>query len=123
MRRRTTLALLAGGAVAPACARSRPDPRLRVPLASVPESGRAVVEHAGEPIELQRTGCVLHARSLVCSHYGCRVEWQPERSRYACPCHQGEFDAEGRPVSGPPTRPLRTIPVSVSGGIALVGER
>jgi Rieske Fe-S protein len=122
VRRRSTFAALGGAALGLACERARPDRRLRVALASVPMGGRAVFEHAGEPVELRRTELGVHARSLLCSHYGCRVEWQPEPRRYVCPCHQGTFDADGRPVSGPPIRPLRAIPVVLSGETALVGE-
>jgi cytochrome b6-f complex iron-sulfur subunit len=113
---------MAGGALAFACGETKPDRRLRVPLASVPAGGRAVFEHAGEPSELSRSPAGLRARSLLCSHYGCRVEWQAERRQYVCPCHQGTFDADGRPVAGPPTKALRAIPVAVSGDTALVGE-
>jgi Rieske Fe-S protein len=122
VRRRSTLAVLGSAALGLACERPRPDRRLRVALASVPMGGRAVFEHAGEPVELRRTQRGVHARSLLCSHYGCRVEWQSARAQYVCPCHQGMFDADGRPVSGPPTRPLRAIPVVISGETALVGE-
>jgi cytochrome b6-f complex iron-sulfur subunit len=122
MRRRSTLAALGSAARGHACEQPRPDRRLRVPVAAVPAGGRAVFEHGGEPVELRRTAGGVHARSLLCSHYGCRVEWQPERRQYVCPCHQGTFDADGRPVSGPPIRPLRTIPVALSGETALVGE-
>jgi cytochrome b6-f complex iron-sulfur subunit len=113
---------MAGGALALACPRALPDRRLRVPLSSVPAGGRLVLEHAGEPVELSRSAAGLRARSLLCSHYGCRVEWQAEQRQYVCPCHQGTFDADGRPVGGPPTKPLRAVPLAVSGDTALVGE-
>jgi len=81
-----------------------------------------VVDQGGGPVELVRSGTGVAARSLLCSHYGCRVSWRPERSQYVCACHQGAFDAEGRPVSGPPTRPLREVAVVVEGDDVLVGE-
>jgi cytochrome b6-f complex iron-sulfur subunit len=120
--RRSTLAALGCAALGLACERPRPDRRLRVALASLPAGGRAVFEHLGEPVEVRRTDGSVQARSLLCSHYGCRVQWQAGRGQYLCPCHQGTFDADGRPVSGPPTRPLRAIPVALSGETALVGE-
>ena len=119
MKRRTSLALL-GTAAAAAC--GEPDRRARVPLSNLPAGGRVVIEHAGEAIELQRTVAGVVARSLTCSHYGCRVEWQPDRRLYVCACHQGMFDPEGHPFSGPPTRPLRSIAVVQSGDAVLVGE-
>ena len=81
-----------------ACARTEPpDRRTRVALARVDAAGRLEIEHLGEPAELRRTERGIEARSLLCSHFGCRVEWQQEAARYRCPCHEGLFDAEGRP--------------------------
>ncbi|HVO09569.1 MAG TPA: Rieske 2Fe-2S domain-containing protein [Vicinamibacteria bacterium] len=121
MRRRLTLALLGASPLALACG-APPDRRLRVPLATLSTGGRRVVDHGGEPVELLRTETGVVARSLLCSHYGCRVSWRPERSQYVCACHQGAFDAEGRPVAGPPTRPLRPVAAAVEGDAVLVGE-
>jgi Rieske Fe-S protein len=124
--RRRTLALLGAGLPAAALACARPEPpdrRVRVPLALLDAEGRVEVEYAGEPAEVVRTDSGLAARSLLCSHFGCRVQWQPKAGRYHCPCHEGVFDREGRPVAGPPTRPLRALPVEVSGRDILLGER
>jgi Rieske Fe-S protein len=110
--------------VALGCApREPPDRRLRLPLASLDPGGRLEIEYGGEPAEVVREGTGVLARSLLCSHFGCRVEWQAAAERYRCPCHEGIFDREGRPVSGPPTRPLRLLPVEVAGQDILVGER
>jgi Rieske Fe-S protein len=96
---------------------------VRVPLASLDSAGRLEVEYAGQPAEVVRTASGLVAHSLLCSHFGCRVQWRAEARRYDCPCHGGAFDREGRPVAGPPTRPLRTLPIEVAGRDILVGER
>jgi Rieske Fe-S protein len=124
--RRRALALCGAGLPAAVLACARPEPpdrRVRVPLASLRPGVRLEVEYAGEPAEVVRTGSGLAARSLLCSHFGCRVQWQPEAERYRCPCHEGTFDRDGQPVSGPPTRPLRALPVEVAGRDILVGER
>jgi Rieske Fe-S protein len=124
--RRRALRLCGAGlpAASLACARREPpDRRTRVALALLESSDRVGIEVLGEPAELVRTPRGIEARSLLCSHFGCRVEWQPERERYHCPCHQGEFDRDGRPLAGPPTQPLRAIPTEVSGRDILVGER
>jgi len=125
-RRRRALVLCSVGlpAAALACARAEPpDRRVRVPLAGLEAAGRLEIAYSGEPAEVVRTGSRVVARSLLCSHFGCRVQWQPEAGRYACPCHGGIFDREGRPVAGPPTRPLRVLPTEVAGRDILVGER
>jgi cytochrome b6-f complex iron-sulfur subunit len=42
------------------------------------------------------------ALSSVCPHLGCRVHWESQNDRFFCPCHNGAFDRDGKPVSGPP---------------------
>jgi Rieske Fe-S protein len=44
--------------------------------------------------------------SSTCTHLACNVIWRKEKQMFECPCHSGYFDANGRPVSGPPSRPL-----------------
>jgi cytochrome b6-f complex iron-sulfur subunit len=124
-RRRTLVLLAAGGPASAVLACAPPPPpdrRVRLPLASLPEGGRTEVEYAGEPTEVVRTGAGVVARSLLCSHFGCRVEWRPAERRYYCPCHGGLFDAEGRPLAGPPNRPLRPVRADVVGADVLIGE-
>jgi Rieske Fe-S protein len=121
MRRRESLGLVAGAALAQACGKSK-DPRVRVALAELPSGSRTVVAYAGEPVEVVHGPSGVSARSLLCTHFGCRVAWDAARERYRCPCHEGWFDAEGRPLSGPPTRPLRAVRVVVERDTALVGE-
>jgi Rieske Fe-S protein len=126
LARRRALALVGVGlpGVALGCApREPPDRRVRVPLASLDARGRVEVEYAGNPAEVVRTASGVVARSLLCSHFGCRVQWEAAKERYHCPCHEGVFDAEGQPVAGPPTRPLRALPAEVAGRDILVGER
>ena len=96
-------------------------PRLRVPLTDLPESGRTVHRLGPDPVELLREGDRVTARSLICTHQGCEVAWRPDEREYFCPCHHGRFDAEGRPIYGPPSRPLRTLPVRVEDGTVIVG--
>ena len=44
--------------------------------------------------------------SNVCTHLGCRVNWEADKNEYVCPCHDGHFGLDGKVVSGPPPRPL-----------------
>ena len=51
-----------------------------------------------------------------CTHLGCAYSWKSSgagANRFACPCHDGTFNLDGSVVSGPPPRPLDTLPVSV----------
>ena len=126
MRRRVGLALLVAGApqlLAAACAPSKPkDRRTRVALDALEARGRLELQHAGEPVEVRQTETGPVARSLLCTHFGCRVRWQAERSGYRCTCHEATFDQDGRPLTGPAQRPLRLLPVELSGREVLIGE-
>ncbi len=52
-----------------------------------------------------------------CTHLSCPVIPQVDRGRFHCPCHQGNFDlATGRPLSGPPRRPLPQVELRVRDG-------
>jgi len=50
----------------------------------------------------------LYALDAVCTHLGCLVE-PAEQGGFRCPCHDSRFDAQGRPETGPATRPLRYL--------------
>jgi Rieske Fe-S protein len=57
---------------------------------------------------------VLVAYSQQCTHLSCAVVPEIERNRLYCPCHEGVFELRtGRPVSGPPNRPLTRIVLDV----------
>ncbi len=50
------------------------------------------------------------ALSSTCPHLGCRVHWEGQHHRFFCPCHNGAFDAEGRPTGGPPLAAGQHLP-------------
>ena len=57
------------------------------------------------------------AYSNKCSHLACAVTPEFETGRLLCPCHHGSFDlATGRPLAGPPRRPLNRIILEVRDG-------
>ncbi len=47
--------------------------------------------------------------STICTHVGCGVTWKPEEKIFFCPCHDGEFNADGTVKKGPPTKPLAKL--------------
>ena len=59
-----------------------------------------------KPVIVVRTPQGFRAYSAICTHLGCIVGWDTGRRQIACPCHAGFFDLNGRPVAGPPPRPL-----------------
>jgi Rieske Fe-S protein len=58
----------------------------------------------------------LVAYSQKCTHLSCAVRPHAAEGLIVCPCHEGLFDlASGRPVAGPPRRPLARILLDVRG--------
>ena len=52
-----------------------------------------------------------------CTHLSCAVVPEPENNRFFCPCHNGAFDlVTGRPIAGPPKRPLPRVTLEEHGG-------
>lgn len=52
-----------------------------------------------------------------CTHLLCPVLPELKEGRLHCPCHEGVFDAEtGRPLAGPPRRPLARITLDIRDG-------
>jgi nitrite reductase/ring-hydroxylating ferredoxin subunit len=82
--------------------------------------GEAIVFHYpndSEPCLLLRTDAdTLLAYSQECTHLACAVVPDKEAGRLLCPCHHGYFDTStGRPLAGPPQRPLPRITLRVQG--------
>jgi nitrite reductase/ring-hydroxylating ferredoxin subunit len=60
----------------------------------------------------------LLAYHSQCTHLQCPVLPQLDSQRLYCPCHRGYFDlSTGRPIAGPPRRPLPRITVQVRNGV------
>ena len=49
-----------------------------------------------------------------CTHLSCPVIPRVQEGQLYCPCHEGSFDlATGRPIAGPPRRPLARIQLEI----------
>ena len=48
----------------------------------------------------------------TCMHLGCPV--QANATGFACPCHGGQYDSQGRRIAGPPVRPLNRYETSIN---------
>jgi cytochrome b6-f complex iron-sulfur subunit len=79
-----------------------------------------IVAVSGHPVIVIRTPQGFRAFSAICTHLGCVVGWDAQRRQIACPCHAGFFDLNGRPVAGPPPRPLTEQGVVVVNGEVMV---
>lgn len=56
----------------------------------------------------------VRGMSATCTHLGCRVRWDGAANRFKCPCHGGEYDADGRVLAGPPPRPLSAVAARIN---------
>lgn len=99
--------------------RGRPPVRKIATLAQLPVGGRLVFNYPDEhdPCLLVRTAEQRFlAYSQKCTHLSCAVVPAIEKGEILCPCHHGVFDlATGRPIAGPPRRPLPRILLEIRG--------
>ena len=72
---------------------------------------------ASDPCLLIRASAErLLAYSQKCTHLSCPVLYQAAEQQFYCPCHAGRFAVEdGRPLSGPPERPLPRLEIKIAG--------
>ncbi|MCC7415555.1 MAG: Rieske (2Fe-2S) protein [Acidobacteria bacterium] len=60
---------------------------------------------------------MLVAYNQECTHLSCAVVPRIDERMLHCPCHEGYFDlASGRPIAGPPRRPLTRVLLETRGG-------
>lgn len=84
---------------------------LSIPIAQIPQGGSLVVDYKGKPVIVINADSGVSAFVGTCTHLGCIVKWQPDRKRFACPCHAATFGPDGRVLSGPPPEPLHKVNV------------
>lgn len=56
----------------------------------------------------------LYAMWSRCTHLGCTPNWFPAESRFRCPCHGSNFNAQGDVIAGPAPKPLWRVLVNVT---------
>ena len=73
-------------------------------------TGRKLVavarDHAGD----------LHAVSAACTHLGCIVHFDHERTSWQCPCHGSRFGIDGAVLCGPAKTPLEPVQLDANDG-------
>lgn len=74
-----------------------PKPRLVEVPAPLPISG----VHTGHDFLLFANEEGPSAVSRVCTHLGCRVNYQQDKQIIECPCHQSRFTKAGARIAGP----------------------
>ncbi len=101
--------------------RGRPPVKAVAALADIPIGGVlsfAYPEGHDPCLLLRPDEKTLLAFSQKCTHLGCAVTPEVERNCLLCPCHKGYFALDsGRPLSGPPRRPLPRITLENRNGV------
>ena len=89
-------------------------------LGQLPVGSSIVFKYPGENdpcLLIRRTDTDLVAYSQKCTHLSCAVVPRISEGQLFCPCHEGRFDlASGRPIAGPPRRPLPRITIEIRNG-------
>jgi nitrite reductase/ring-hydroxylating ferredoxin subunit len=96
-------------------------PPSRVARASdVPVGGSLLFQYpAGSPSRLlvRVDDATFVAYEQQCTHLSCPVLPAVARGELICPCHHGVFELRtGRPIAGPPRRPLARVALDVRDG-------
>ena len=101
-------------------ARAVPAGRRIASVADLPVGGSLVFDFPGDhdPAVLVRlSDDRFVAYGQKCTHLSCAVIPRPADNTLHCPCHEGLFDlASGRPIAGPPRRPLDRIQLEIRDG-------
>jgi menaquinol-cytochrome c reductase iron-sulfur subunit len=63
----------------------------------------------------ERDGAPIKAFSTICPHLGCGIDWNDKTRNFDCPCHDSNFDLQGRCLRGPSPRGLDELDVVASG--------
>jgi menaquinol-cytochrome c reductase iron-sulfur subunit len=76
---------------------------------------REVISHQSVFVSRSMDGH-LQVLSPICPHLGCSVSWHQDQDKFICPCHGGQFSADGSRISGPPPRGLDKLEAQVVDG-------
>jgi nitrite reductase/ring-hydroxylating ferredoxin subunit len=86
-------------------------------LDEVPVGGARLFSYPGKHdfcVLLRPAADKLLAYNQKCTHLSCAVVPEVEQGQLHCPCHHGVFDmASGRPIAGPPRRPLSAVTLEI----------
>jgi cytochrome b6-f complex iron-sulfur subunit len=90
-------------------------------LADLSPGKSKIFKFQGRPYIAVNYKGVITALSAVCTHLGCIVMWEEDKSRLYCPCHAAVFDTNGNVRGGPAPKPLSSLKVEVVKDQVLAG--
>lgn len=78
------------------------------------DKGFKILRFGNDPVILVRTADdEYRAFAATCTHLDCIVEFQKPENRIWCNCHNGEYDTQGKVVSGPAPHALEAFKVDL----------
>lgn len=91
-------------------------------VADVPVGGAVLVKSSPTPYVVgQESAGKVTCHVAICTHEGCKLN-EISGENAVCPCHGSTFNVfTGAVDRGPATKPLPSVPVSVSGGNVVGG--
>jgi cytochrome b6-f complex iron-sulfur subunit len=93
-------------------------------VADLKPNGSKIVRFGTRPALLVMTGeGEYRALSAVCTHLSCTVQYRNDLHQVWCACHNGQYDLNGRNISGPPPRPLEAYQVHVRGDEIVISRK
>ena len=97
--------------------RSRFSPRKVAALSAIPAGGVVTFAYPGPHDDCflaRMPDDSLVAYGQKCTHLSCAVRPLVDQGVIECPCHHGYFDLKtGRPIAGPPRRPLPRVQLDI----------
>jgi cytochrome b6-f complex iron-sulfur subunit len=96
-------------------------PPTEVQVGDIPVGGTKDMLYGTDPAIVMRSEEGFQVLSLVCTHLGCIVKWNPDKQAFHCPCHAASFDKNGRVTGGPPPAPLEKLAFKQAGDKIIVG--
>jgi len=101
---------------------SMPDAPLTINKDEIPTgTAKEFVFNETPLVVINRRGSGFIALSRVCTHLGCLVGYDKFNNKLVCPCHAGEFDLEGRVLSGPATKSLQRYSLKITADQITIG--
>jgi glycine/D-amino acid oxidase-like deaminating enzyme/nitrite reductase/ring-hydroxylating ferredoxin subunit len=80
-------------------------------LRSLPPGQGKILELNGRQVAAWRSDSgIVTQLSPICTHMGCRVDWNEAERTWDCPCHGSRFTPNGDVLSGPAESPLEKQP-------------
>jgi nitrite reductase/ring-hydroxylating ferredoxin subunit len=99
--------------------RGQPELRRLMAVNELPVGGVVTFAYPGDHddcVIVRTSEQELLAYSQKCTHLSCAVRPLLDQGVIHCPCHEGYFDLRtGRPLAGPPRRPLPAVRLQVFG--------